>query len=819
MPFWSISLWQDARLALRLAARAPAFSLAVVLTLAFGIGTATTVFSLVDAVVLRPLPYRDAGRLVFFFDSNPGRDVARERISPVNFLDYRALAHVFADAAAWWTPEVNLTDEGLEPEPVRAVEASSNFFDVLGVAPLIGPGFPPEPLHAGVSEVVISHRLWSGRYRGDPGIVGRAIRLGGRAFTVVGVMPPGFAFPDRTDLWQRLSWDLSQHNRGAHFMDAVARLPPGVALDRARDEAAAVSKRLAAEFPGTNQGWTMQVVALEDEVVGAVRPALLALLATVGALLLVACLNVAGLLLVRGVARSKEMAVRLSLGADAWRIARQLLVESLLLGLLSVAAGLLVAVLAVRALTSAMPVDLPRIAEAAIDGRVFLFTALVALTSALVFGTGPAWMAARTPPEAVVRDETRGTTQSRKSRWLRRTFVAAQMALAVVVLTGAVLLLRTVATLSADDPGFSSRGGVTAVLRLDGRTYPSWTEVLRFHESLAERLAAHTEVSAAGVANFLPFEPGWRMPFAVAGDQGTREADLPEVQYHSVSVGYLEALGVPLVRGRFLSARDTADRPGVALINVALARRFFGGRDPIRPTGRLVRAEHRPARHRARRHARVRDRGHRGRRAEHAEPAAGRTGHLHLVHAVSVPQREAGRAGTRGTRRAREPDSRRGPAARSQPARGRHRHARRARVGHLRAGAPAGVADRGVLGDVAGTRRRRALRSAGLRRGPAPPGNRHQAGARRPARHHRAAHRRGSPGHRGRRPAHGLARRLDGGAWSGGLLVRRGPWRRRYSPDGGRCAGGGRGRRQSRTDRAGPPDQSGRKPARRVSRR
>jgi len=574
---------RDLRFGARVLTRAPAFTMTAMLALGLGTGAATAIFSVLDGVVLRPLPYVEPDRLVTLWDTNRAKGLSHEQISPVTFLDYRALNHVFVDAAAWWRPEFTLTQPGQEPMRVNAVEASRNFFSVLGVSPALGPGFPSgEPLHElRVTEVVISHRLWQSRFGADPDIVGQVITLNGQSFTVLGVMPAGFGFPGDVDVWQRLRWDLSQHSRAAHFMEAVARLQPGVTLEAAAAELDALGGRLGAEFAATNEGWSMRAVPLADEVVGYFRPALFVLMAAVGLLLVIACVNVANLLLARATARAREVAVRSAIGASRGRLVSQLLAESLVLAAGGAALGLLVAWIGVNALVAASPIDIPRLDQVAIDGPVLAFATVLALATAVVFGLAPAVLMARTNVQQALKEGGRGAGSGAGARRMRHALVVGEIALSVALLVAAGLIMRSVARLAGVDSGVRPDGVLTVSIQLPQGSYAEWPAVSRFYEDLLDDLRRQPGIEAASASNFLPLATGWRIPFQIEGRPPMPIGEESNVQYHTAGTEYFATVGVPVRAGRTFDRHDTLDSPGVVVINEAMARKYWPGGDAI----------------------------------------------------------------------------------------------------------------------------------------------------------------------------------------------------------------------------------------------
>ena len=577
---------QDLRYALRSLLRAPAFSLAAVLTLGLGIGSATAVFSMLEGVVLRPLPYTEPDRLVTLWGVNREKSLDHELLSPVNFVDYRTLRATFSDMAGWWRTEYVLTDEHTsEPVRLEGVEVTTNFLDVLGVKPHIGQNFDGDSaLRSPIPAVMISHRLWLTRYAGDPAVVGGTVRLNGNTQTIVGVLPAGFGFPGKADIWAGLGWDLTQHNRGAHFYEAVARMAPGVTLDRANRDLDALSARLATEFPGTNGGWTTRAIPLDTEIAGGFRPALFALLGASGLLLLIACINVANLLLARGATRRREVALRSAIGASRMRVARLFLTEGALLAAAGTALGLALAVVGLRMIVGWSPVEIPRAAEIGINGWVLAFSVAVAVVTAVAFGLAPARDALRADMQDSLREGAKGS--GTRSRRRSGALVIAEVALAVMLLAGAGVVMRSVSALLDQNMNINPSGVVTAQVQLPSGSYGDYARVIAFFDRLEQALESRPEVAGIGTGYYLPLEAAYRIPYSVIGGAPVSPDDPPTAQFHSVDDGFFDVLRTPLVRGRSFTRTDDAGSAPVVIVNEAFAKLQFGAGDPV---GRRIR--------------------------------------------------------------------------------------------------------------------------------------------------------------------------------------------------------------------------------------
>jgi putative ABC transport system permease protein len=589
------NLLQDLRYAARRLLRSPGFTAVALLTLALGIGANSAIFTVVHGVLLRSLPFAEPEALVAFGTVQPGEAPRAGSLSPPDFMSLRDQATgagsgspgVLADAVAFVYGAAALTGEG-EPQRVEAAWVSAGFFEIFGAAPVLGRSFTADENRPGDDDVaVLGHGFWLQAFGGDPGVVGRTVTVNGVSRTVVGVAPPGFDFPDRRVLWSPIPYgetfsSETAVNRRAQYLSVVGRLRPGVSVAQARAEVTAIAARLEAEFPETNTNVTLAMLPLREVVVGEVRTPLLVLLGAVGFVLLIACANVANLLLARAAARQSEMALRTALGAARGRLVGQLLTESLLLGLLGGALGLLLAYAGTDLLLALRPEGIPRLDDVGVDATVIGFTLAVSLGTGLLFGLVPALHVTRADLTAVLAEAGRGGPVGRQGQRTRSLLVVAEVALAVMLLVGAGLLMRSFLQLQQVDPGFRPEQALATQLSLPARSYPDDDRRAAFYGALIERLEALPGVTSVGAVNVLPMsDDRMVINFAVRGREPLPPGEQPTLDVRLATPDYLRAMGIPLLRGRAFSDRDRADAPQVALINEAAAQRHFPGEDPI----------------------------------------------------------------------------------------------------------------------------------------------------------------------------------------------------------------------------------------------
>ena len=570
----------DLRFAIRTLRRHAGFAAIVLVTLALGIGANAAIFSVVNAVVLRPLPYPNGDRLVVVWGNLHRPGVEEIPASAGEYVDYRDQNHAFDAIAAYGTTGFNLTGSG-EPERVDGAVVSADVFGTLGVLPEIGRPFRGADERPGANDVaVISHALWTRRFGADHTIVGRTVAVDGRAVAIIGVMPRGFRFPDdATDLWKPMLLDadaLSADNRGSHGFTVVARLKRGVTIDQARSDLDVIASTFIPQFPANYRaGFSTVVRRLQDEVVGDTGRALFVLLGAVALVLLIACANVANLLLARAASRRKEIALRTALGASRVRLVRQLLTESVLMALAGGALGLTLASWGIGGLVAAAPDSLPRLREVGIDARVAAFTVIVSLATGVLFGLAPAMTASRLEVNDALKESGRTAAAHGVGG---RLLVIAEVAVSIVLLVSAGLLLRSFARLQDVQPGFAAERLLTLRVSLPGSKYTTFARGDAFFTDLFTGLQSRPAVRGVAAINSLPFSGfGGSRSFQIEGRAPSRPDDTTEEQLRIVTDGYFAVMGIPLVTGREFAADDSLHRRRVAVVNEAFARKHFGG--------------------------------------------------------------------------------------------------------------------------------------------------------------------------------------------------------------------------------------------------
>ena len=581
------SIIKDIRYGVRGLLKHAGFTAIVVITLALGIGASTAIFSIVDSVLLRRLPYTTASRIVAIQELDQAGK--RVQVTSANFLDWRAQNSVFEHLAAIKTTTSNLALSD-HAERIDLAQTNADFFDVFGIKPQYGRLFIPQDEQAGHEPVVVvSNTLWQRRFGSDPSLVGKPITLDGKNYTVVGVAPAGFQYPDKTEAWVpplKLvpelwpNQDVTQ-TRGMGYLAAVATLKPGVSLPQAASEMETITARLRQQYPNTNNRRFNRVVSLQEHLVGNTNKLLWLLLGAVTFVLLIGCANVANLLLASGASRQKEMAIRTALGASRARVVRQLFTESTLLALTGGAVGLLIAYWGVAGITKLLPAYFPRLNEIHMDVRVLAFTFAASVLTGILFGLVPALQISRPDVQEAIRETGRGVSGNRRQSRFRQTLIVVEVALSVVLLVGAGLLFRSFLRLQSVNTGFVSEHVWTAKLTPSGTSYKDQADYDRFYNQVLEKVSAVPGVQDAGLINTLPLDKGPTAGFRVDGRPVTTPDKWPSANYRSVSPNYFRAMGIPVLQGRAYTDRDNLNSPLVMIINQKLADEEFSGENPI----------------------------------------------------------------------------------------------------------------------------------------------------------------------------------------------------------------------------------------------
>ncbi|HUI75761.1 MAG TPA: ABC transporter permease [Candidatus Acidoferrum sp.] len=585
------SLWQDVRYGLRMLGKNPGFTAIAVLTLALGISANTAIFSILDAVLLKPLPYPEPASLVAIWGTDAKTGETHRALSYPDFADLRDQNHTFDAMSVYNDATLTLTGSG-EPSELHAEIVSSGLLSVLRVAPMIGAGFTAANDQPGSRVVLLSYPLWKSRFGSDAGIVGRKIVLGEVPYTVLGVMPRGFQFPldgDPVDLWtttaiEMISLDGGKpitSERGAHFLAAIGRLKVGVTLAQANADAGAISETLQKQYPDSNAHLAMKAQPAAQALVGDVRSTLLMLLGAVGCLLLIACVNVANLMLARAASREREIAVRGALGASGLRIARQLLTESVLLSLGGGLAGLLIAVWATRYFSSLSSLQIPRLAHTQVNLAALGFTALVAVATGVIFGLAPALHGSRLEMFSTLKEGGRTATGGTAQRRIRSILVVAEVSLALVLLVGASLLTQSLVHLWQESPGFDPQGVLVFDVDLPDVRYGKPDQSIQFFHRLLERMRTVPGVADASGVFPLPLSDSIiRTSFSIEG-RPVAKSEEPRTQFRGIGLDYFHTMHIPLNAGRVFTERDTKDSTPVAIINETFAKKFFPGESAI----------------------------------------------------------------------------------------------------------------------------------------------------------------------------------------------------------------------------------------------
>jgi putative ABC transport system permease protein len=576
---------QNLKFALRLLRKSPAFALIAIFIMALGIGANTAIFSVVRAVLLEPLPFRDADSLVQIWHTPPQKSfpgITRFSVSPANFLDWQKQNHVFDRMAIYGGAGYDLTGAG-KPEAVRAGTVSPDFFSVLGVQPLHGRIFLPEENDPGRNhEVILSYKFWQTHYGSDPNAVGKSINLDGEPHTIIGVMGPKMVKPTFAQIWVPLALTPKQASvRGNHNLLSIARLKSGVTLSQAQTEMNTISQRLEEAYPDDDKGWGASINSMREETVGNVRPALLMMLGAVAFVLLIACANVANLILARTFARRKEIAIRTAMGATRARIVQQLLGESLIISLCGGALGLIAAHYGIQLLIKFFADKLPRMGDIGLNLSVLAFTFALSIATGLLSGLLPAWSMTKGDVNEALKQGLGRTDADSGTSKTRSALVVVEVALSLVLLIGAGLMLRSLWNLQTIDPGFDQHNVLTLSVMVNKQQFADPTQESQFFDDVLQRIRSLPGVESAGAIDDLPLQGGSNQPVAIEGHPAVAMSEQPEVSVRVATPGYIRAMHIPLLQGRDINAADTANSAPVVVISQSMAKRFWPDSSPI----------------------------------------------------------------------------------------------------------------------------------------------------------------------------------------------------------------------------------------------
>jgi putative ABC transport system permease protein len=581
-----LTLLTDFKHGLRVLLKNPGFTAAAIIVLALGIGANTAIFSVVNAVLLRPLPFRDPARLVQLWHVPPPKSfpgMTEFSVSAANFIDWQRENYVFDKMAIYTGSSLNLTGRE-QPEALQGAAISADFFSILQVPPLLGRTFTPDQDQQGKNHaVILSYGLWKSRFAANPNIAGQSVSFDGQSYIVTGVMGPKFKFPGWAQYWTPMGWtDKERAVRGEHHYMVIARLKPNIAMPQAQAQMNAISTRLEQQYPEDDKGWGAVVIPLREQLVSEVRPALLILLAAVAFVLLIACANVANLVLAKTFGRRKEIAIRVALGASGSRVVQQILAETMLLSLAGGALGLLLAHSGIALILKFLSDNLPKSTEVSLDAPVLAFTTFISIATGVIAGLLPAIRMTKTNVNDALKQGLGKTDSDFAGRRTRSILVVSEVALSVILLVGAGLMIRSLWVLSTLDPGFDPHGVLTMSLVLPKNKYSQPIQEMAFFDRVLAKVRALPGVLSAGLIDDLPLNgEGSHQPIAIEGAPVQAMSDQPEVDTRSITPGYLTTMNIPLRRGRDFSDADGPDRSSVALISESMAKRFWPNQDPI----------------------------------------------------------------------------------------------------------------------------------------------------------------------------------------------------------------------------------------------